>query len=180
MKLISLNTWAGRAGKNVLLDFFKQHRGVDIFCFQEIWEGGHSHAPEWGNNMDTNLLTSINNTLSEHTSFFRPNYDDWWGLAVSMKRDLKLQREGELFVYKNNSFAGSPTDQARNIQYVTVETDYGLRTIVNFHGIWTGMGKNDTDNRLKQSDNIIRFLKSLSHPYMFCGDFNLLPDTQSL
>ena len=31
-----------------------------------------------------------------------------------------------------------------------------------------------------QSDNIIRFLKTVKEPYVFCGDLNLTPDTESL
>lgn len=180
MKLISLNTWSGRAGNDILSGFFSCHKDVDVFCFQEIWEGGQQYAHEWGNNMDTNLLTNINNVLNKHVSFFRPNYLDWWGLAISMKKNLVLQKEGELFVYKKDSFESSATDQARNIQYATFETENGLRTIVNFHGIWTGKGKGDTNDRLRQSDNIIHFLETLAHPYILCGDFNLSPDTQSL
>jgi endonuclease/exonuclease/phosphatase family metal-dependent hydrolase len=71
-------------------------------------------------------------------------------------------------------------NHARNIQYMTIGTSGSLRTVINFHGLWTGNGKGDTEDRLLQSDNIIRFLKTLSHPYVLCGDFNLLPETQSL
>ena len=183
MKLISLNTWAGRAGKENLLDFFKRHRNVDVFCLQEIWEGGRHYAVPWGDNMDTDCLTNIGNVLTGHTAFFRPHYHDWWGIAMFAKKDLNIQQEGELFVHKEkeDSFAkDDAVNHARNIQYMTIGTSHGPRTIVNFHGLWTGNGKGDTDDRLQQSDNIIRFLKTLSHPYVLCGDFNLLPETQSL
>jgi hypothetical protein len=39
MKIVSLNTWAGKAGKEKLLAFFESHREVDVFCLQEIWSG---------------------------------------------------------------------------------------------------------------------------------------------
>lgn len=182
VKLISLNTWAGRAGKEGLLDFFRRHKDADIFCLQEMWEGGHHHAPRWGDNIDTSLLTNIGKVLNEHVSFFRPHYHDWWGLAIFAKKNLKIQQEGELFVYKEkkDSWGDDAVNHARNIQYLTLDTPKGLRTAVNFHGLWTGGEKDDTDERLLQSDNILRFLKTLSHPYVLCGDFNLLPETQSL
>jgi exonuclease III len=40
MKIISLNTWGGMAGRQPLLDFFVAHKDVDVFCLQEIWNGG--------------------------------------------------------------------------------------------------------------------------------------------
>lgn len=42
MKLISLNTWGGRAGKEELLAFFERHRDIDIFCLQEIWSAPYN------------------------------------------------------------------------------------------------------------------------------------------
>jgi len=51
---------------------------------------------------------------------------------------------------------------------------------MNFHGLWNGMGKGDSDDRLLQSDRVIHFLKTKSHPLVLCGDFNLLPTTKSL
>jgi hypothetical protein len=44
MKIISLNTWGGRAGKEGLLAFFSEHKkDTDIFCLQEIWSAPYSH-----------------------------------------------------------------------------------------------------------------------------------------
>jgi endonuclease/exonuclease/phosphatase family metal-dependent hydrolase len=57
-------------------------------------------------------------------------------------------------------------------------------TFINFHGLWTdkkeGRGKQDIEERLEQSENILKFTSKLSNPYILCGDFNLLPDTESI
>jgi len=37
MKLVSLNTWGGRAGKEKLLAFLEKNKDADIFCLQEMW-----------------------------------------------------------------------------------------------------------------------------------------------
>jgi hypothetical protein len=63
MKLISLNTWSGRAGKENLLGFFRRNKDMDIFCLQEMWEGGHEHALRWGENITTNLMTEVGSIL---------------------------------------------------------------------------------------------------------------------
>jgi endonuclease/exonuclease/phosphatase family metal-dependent hydrolase len=183
MKLISLNTWAGRAGKEKLWDFFSRHKDADIFCLQEMWEGGEDHAPKWGEGIDTAMLTNIGRMLPEYVVFFRPHYMDWYGLAIFAKKSLDIREEGDLFVFKKRENAfdhDKAVSHARNIQYLTVATQKGLRTIVNFHGLWNAIDKTDTDDRLLQSDNIIKFLKGISNPHILCGDFNLMPDGKSL
>lgn len=69
----------------------------------------------------------------------------------------------------------------RNLQEVTFQVeDYQKLTILNFHGLWTGTGKNDTPDRLLQSDTIIAYLKNVTHSFILGGDFNLSPDTMSI
>lgn len=182
MKAISLNTWGGRAGHKELLDFFRKHKDVDIFCLQEIWEGGEHEAPRWGGNIDTAMLSNIGAVLDEHKYFFGPHHEDHYGLALFIKNNLKIIEEGEVFVFKEKEdrFEEFDANHARNIQYITIESSKGLRTIINFHGLWNGQSKDDTDERLTQSDNIARFLKNISHHHVLMGDFNLLPETKSL
>lgn len=182
MKILSLNTWGGRAGHQGVLDFLKKHSDVDIFCLQEVWQGGEKQASGWSDNMDTDMFTSIQDILLNYTGFFRPHWGDFFGLALFIKKDIVIKEEGEVFVFKDKQGTSGEWsgNHPRNLQYVTVETEYGLRTILNFHGLWTGGGKDDTDDRLIQSKNIIAFIQSISNPIVLCGDFNLLPETTSL
>lgn len=54
-------------------------------------------------------------------------------------------------------------------------------TLINFHGLWNGHGKLDTEDRLKQSLKVRKFLDGLNAKRsVLMGDFNLLPDTESL
>lgn len=188
MKLISLNTWSGRGGNEVILNFFKKNKEVDIFCLQEVWEGGEDYAPIWASGIDaidTRLVTNIKNILTEHDCYFRPHYMDWYGLAIYVKKNLKIQEEGDIFVFKEREDAfkddegGTAINHARNLQYLTLETPKGLRTIANFHGLWNGKSKEDTEERFTQADNISRFLKDLKSPHVLCGDFNLLPESKT-
>jgi len=185
MKLISLNTWVGRVGKEELLNFFKKYNNVDIFCLQEVWEGGHQYAKKYDSHppiASTTLATDIGKVLDNHVAFFRPWMQDWAGQAIFIKKDIKILEEGELFVHKTKEDVWDLEDanHARNLQYITFETSKGLRTIANFHGLWNGQGKDDTQERLLQSDNIANFLKGIKNPHILCGDFNLLPETKSL
>ncbi len=189
MKLISLNAWVGRAGKENLLDFFKKHNEVDIFCLQEIWEGGAHrldyYQKGWAKpelKIINTLLTDISKVLPNYKAFFYPAYEDFFGLAIFIKKDINIIEEGDIFVHrtKQDAFDREDANHARNLQYITIETASGVRTIANFHGLWNGQGKSDTQERLLQSDNIANFLKNIPHPHVLCGDFNLLPETQSL
>jgi len=187
MKLISLNTWGGRGGKENLLNFIEYHKGVDVFCFQEMWNGGEHMAGKITGgsvleNISYKLLAEIGEILTEYEVYFRPHYGDWYGLAMFVKKDHTIKGEGEIFVHKERGWADKKDEgnHARNIQWVTIETKLGLRTIINFHGLWNGQGKGDSEDRLIQSDNILNFIKNIPDPHILCGDFNLRPDTQSI
>jgi hypothetical protein len=44
MRILSLNTWGGRAGRDIQLDFFRRLKDeVDIFCLQEVWSAPYDH-----------------------------------------------------------------------------------------------------------------------------------------
>ena len=191
MRIISLNTWGGRAGKEKLLSFFKTHADTtDIFCLQEIWSAAYNHLEghlAGGVKLDntkimTNALKEISEVLPGHIAFFRPHHGDFYGLLMLVSKKLNVTEEGDVFVYKQRGFIpeGDVGTHARNIQYVTVETSNGPFTVINFHGLWNGKGKTDTEDRINQSRNILAFTQKLNGEHILCGDFNLLPDTESL
>ncbi len=190
MKVISLNTWGGRAGKDKLLDFFNTYRDVDVFCLQEIWSApfkyleGHSVG---GINIEHSKIMvygmqEISTLLDNHNAYFRPHYLDDYGLMILVKKNIDVISEGDVFVYKEKGYMpeGDSGNHARNVQFVTICQNKSRYTILNFHGLWNGKGKGDSADRLNQSNRIIQFLKTISDPVVLCGDFNLLPDTQSL
>ena len=190
MKLISLNTWGGRAGKDKLLAFFAAYKDVDVFCLQEIWSAPYEHLEghsAGGLSIDhSNIMVygmqEISTLLESHIAYFKPHHLDNYGLMILVKKDLDVISEGDVFVYKDRGHIpeGDVGFHARNVQFATIVTKNGNRSILNFHGLWNGGGKGDSEDRLLQSNRIIQFMKTLSNPYVMCGDFNLLPDTQSV
>ncbi|OGG78055.1 hypothetical protein A3A36_02695 [Candidatus Kaiserbacteria bacterium RIFCSPLOWO2_01_FULL_52_12b] len=195
MRIISLNTWGGRAGKEKLLEFFKEQADTtDIFCLQEIWSAPYMYLEGYeagGLKIDHSQimvygLQEISATLSNFEAFFRPHHLDNYGLLMLVSKKISVIEEGDVFVYKYREYKpqGDVGNNARNIQYVTVETKSGPTTVINFHGLWTGtgagVGKKDSPERLQQSDRILEFTNKLQNPFVLCGDFNLLPDTESL
>lgn len=185
MKIISLNTWGGMAGAQKLMEFFAKHQEVDVFCLQEMFNGGEDDPAEMAEESEGkvyNLLSSIEKVLPEHQAYFRPSLKDYYGLAMFVRKNLQVSAEGDYFVHKDKGYipAEDLGNHPRNIQYATVQSSTGPITIINFHGLWNGGGKTDTEDRLNQSNNIVKFINTLQNDIILCGDFNLEPTTKSL
>jgi endonuclease/exonuclease/phosphatase family metal-dependent hydrolase len=52
--------------------------------------------------------------------------------------------------------------------------------VANFHGLWTGDGRGDTEERIAQSKKLKEFVDTLSGIKILCGDFNLDLNTESM
>jgi endonuclease/exonuclease/phosphatase family metal-dependent hydrolase len=183
MKIVSINAYGGKITE-LLLQFLKKHSDVDIFCFQEVYHNAQGKDMIWGTlGSNLNLLGDIKTTLPNYDPYYRPHLEDWWGLAMFIKKELPVFEEGENFVHK---FKGHDPEKeplgytAKNIQFIKTENNSKPITVLNFHGLWNGNGKSDTEDRLIQSQNIIKFIKTIKGEFVFCGDFNLSPDTESL
>jgi len=127
-------------------------------------------------------LREISETLSDLIPFFAPHYEDNYGLLILINKQANVVVHGEVFVHKHKGYKpeGDVGNHARNIQYLTISMNGKSITILNFHGLWNGERKTDSEDRLLQSQKIIDFLKTLKGEIVFMGDFNLLPDTKSL
>ncbi len=191
MRIISLNTWGGRAGKEKLLGFFETHGDTtDVFCLQEIWSAPYADlegrlaggVPLINEKIMVHAVREISTELPNHKTFFHPHVGDNYGLFMVIKKEFEVVNEGDIFVYKQRGFISDEDvgNHARNIQYVTIISNNQPTTIINFHGLWNGKGKTDTEDRIQQSKNILEFTKKIQNPFILCGDFNLLPDTQSI
>jgi endonuclease/exonuclease/phosphatase family metal-dependent hydrolase len=182
MKLISLNTWGARAGLPLIKGFFEKYRDADVFCLQEIWQTKDLSIIEARDpRLVPDLLEHIVSYLPEFNYFFRPQYRGIYGLATFVRKTISVENEGELFVFKHQGYENpeSVGNHGRNIQYLTLRTNSGPLTIINFHGLWNGQGKSDTDDRILQSQKIADFIKGLRNPYILAGDFNLVPSSES-
>lgn len=191
MKILSLNTWGGRAGKSELLEFFNKHNNqIDIFCLQEIWSAPYEHLEgkviggKEAKHQDIMVygLQEISAILADYVPYFRPHHLDNYGLMMFVHKNIKVYEEGETFVHKEKGFepVGDVGHHARNVQYVTCGNTNNPITVMNFHGLWNGMGKTDSGDRLLQSSKIISFIKGFGGEIVLGGDFNLLPETESL
>lgn len=191
MKVLSLNTWAGKQFNELTKYISKNSKAVDVFCFQEVMhtESGKTIVEQY---YRANLFSELQNCLKHHTGYFAPALDGigfsekvdfplQWGVAMFLKNDLDIKQIGDVFIvgnYERNHEPGRRTP--RNLQYAVLGMGNEEVTVAHLHGLWNGKGKTDSDERIGQSREIKRFTDSQNGKLVLLGDFNLLPETQSL
>lgn len=188
MKIISLNAWCGRAG-SVIYDFFENNKDVDIFCLQEVDLDGSKFGEDVVGvdtpDGDPYLFTSIQKILPQHHGYFSPCLGRWWGNTIFIKESLykTVVAYGDLIVTdEQQKYVLYDTWLRRTIQWIDFNMNEKKYTIINFHGLWEkGRGKNDSPDRIEQSQNIRNFLATKKdREILFIGDFNLNPETESM
>lgn len=180
MKLISLNLWGGRIYKP-LVKFLTEHsEEVDIFCFQEIYHNATDKMSDELRNPRLNLFTELQQLLPGYNAFFRPAIKNVYGIGIFVKKNILVLDEGEIIIHSNQDYLGYGGNHSRNLQWAECKLNGKVYSILNVHGLWNGKGKTDTEDRILQSQRIKKFMSTLCHPIILCGDFNLHPETESL
>lgn len=187
MKFLFLNTWGGRVGQP-FKDFVISHQDDDVLCFQEVWSGGEYMAGKVAGgrvmeNIWYQLAQDLSTILPNHKLHFTDLFRGHYGLAMFVKQSIPVTSVGEEYVYREKCYISEsdPGDHGRPLQYAQVETASGPLLVGNFHGAWRrGMGKNDFDERLLQSEKIASFIKRQNVPMVLGGDFNINPGTESI
>jgi exonuclease III len=179
MKLISLNIWGARM-REQLLEFILRNKDIDIFCFQEIYHNAAESFAQREIQPTLDIFTKLQEALPNHNSYFRPTVAGTYGIGIFIKKEILVLEEGELVIHENPNFSGRGGDHSRNLEWIVCDIKGVKYSIVNVHGLWNGIGKTDTEDRLEQSRKIKNFLNTLSAPKILCGDFNLRPDTKSI
>jgi endonuclease/exonuclease/phosphatase family metal-dependent hydrolase len=192
MRLICLNTWGARAGE-IFFDFVENNKETDIFCFQEIWSSRTNSDKRLENGIFVNELQRISKSLPNHVPISCPyeyNVDyagsdpknSTFGLASFVYSKIEITGVDECFVIRDrDSMIGSDARTlGRNVQRISLKIKDQEVHVFNFHGLWNSIDKNDCDERLIQSQNLLKYTNKFTGPKILCGDFNLLPNTKSL
>jgi endonuclease/exonuclease/phosphatase family metal-dependent hydrolase len=180
MKLITLNTWGARV-KEPFMEFVKNHKDVDIFCLQEVYDKSMEILGKEYPDPNHNLFTELSEVLPNHNGFFRPVLHGVYGIAIFIKKDYLVLGEGEILIHARNQ-AGTINDghHDRNLQWLKFEYEGKVLTVLNVHGLWNGRGKDDVPEKITQSKVIRDFMDKVEGSKVLCGDFNLNPDTESM
>ena len=125
------------------------------------------------------MFSRMSDTLKEHEGFFESA--GWFeyfkvesGQAIFVKKTFKAVSPGKTFVYRK-------TENDRGfLMYADLQKEGKTFSVGNIHGKWSPGNKFDTPIRLKQSQKIISFFKKKNLPTIVGGDFNLMPETESV
>ena len=179
MELITLNIWGGHV-RHPLLEFITSHREVDIFCFQEVYHNAPHKISNEDRAVSLNIFSELQNLLPDHNAFFRPVVQNIYGIGIFIKKEITVLAEGDINIYDNPHYSGRGPAHSRILQWLKCQVNDQIYAILNVHGLWNGMGKTDTPDRMAQSRRIKDFVDSVATPKILCGDFNLRPDTESV
>lgn len=193
MKLISLNTWGGKCF-DPLIKFITQHSfDTDIFCFQEM-QDTTSDVKQYGN-IRVNLLSEIKQILSDFQVFYFPvirsfdddanpvNFDSTFGSATFVKNKVKVTFQKNYIVSKDPAFTLLKKDFSNlptPLQVINIALNNKKFAIFNFHGTPFPGNKLDSANRLTEARKVKEIMDQNSKTKILVGDFNLLPQTQSI
>jgi endonuclease/exonuclease/phosphatase family metal-dependent hydrolase len=191
MKLLTLNTWGGKMHAPLMKFVEKMSKDVDIFCFQEVFST--TTDLEFGSSGEKmNLYQDISKILTSHRSHLSPKSKGYdykgyigkdvdFGNAIFIKKDIPVLSHEELFDLISDAGTDWREKAIAKAQCVTIEIGRKPLTICNFHGMWIkGTHKKDTPERLSQSWHLREALDKISGEKIICGDFNLLPDGESI
>jgi len=161
MKIIFLNAWQGRQ-TSLIQNFILENKSTtDIFCFQE--SRIRQKSPVFCQSIlsDFQLFTT-DKYFTNHNKFNQSTF-------IKNKFEIVDSKT----IGENNSKVGLGL-------FTQIKTPSGVLNLCNVHGRAFPGHKQDTPNRIRQSQLIIDFFKKLSGPKIIGGDFNLDFNTKSV
>lgn len=178
MRIMSLNIWGGQI-KTPLMNFIRKYKDIDVLCMQEVYSKAKTKACTNDDPVQLDIFGDMSGILPNHEPYF-VKVIDGYGIGMFIKKTLPLLKRGEHLIHENPNYTPPGPTHSRKLQWVEVEYNSDIYTIVNLHGLWNGKGKSDTDERIVQAQNIKSFLKNAGGKKILCGDFNVTPDTKSI
>ncbi|MBI4084959.1 MAG: endonuclease/exonuclease/phosphatase family protein [Candidatus Liptonbacteria bacterium] len=193
MKLICLNIWGGKVYEPFMKFVREQSESTDIFCFQEVFRSPRKDI-ETSNWDRIHILNELAEALPEFNYVFHPvisgvdnkgpvNFDLEMGQAEFVRKNIPIASSGEIQIFspENGSSAGKGAFLPRNFGYFRISLGNKILTVINIHGFtFRNDKKLDRPERLEQSRLIKEFALKENNPVIICGDFNILPHTESV
>jgi len=170
-----------------LMRFFRHRKDqADVFCLQEVFDADQAvlHARYPDEHLRGDMYRRIADELKDFEGAFARFEDDAdrMSLAVFVRKTLPVAAVEDFIVHvpPKPMDDGKIVLSSRKLQTVRVQREGGDLLIANFHGLWVNGPKTDTPERLDQSRSVAAALKRHAGPKVLCGDFNLLPFTDSV
>lgn len=180
MKLLQLNAWGGRLEPQIR-DLLHSEQ-PDIVCLQE--------AISFGANGSGLFITieSIQEDLDLQHVAFSPvfSFSYMKGLAKfgnGILSRLPITRTETVFTYlehKDNFMWGEDSSNVRNFVHAELDINGSPYHVLTHHGFWVAEHKNGNDETKRQMQLLADYTKRLDGPVILTGDFNLVPESESV
>lgn len=169
----------------------KESADTDIFCFQEVFQ---SELDIVSNGLKMDIFGNLAKELPDFDGYFTPIWENHdfskktefavkGGDAIFARNSISIKSHGSFFIYgayNDIIVHDGKMDFPVTVQYIRFEQNGRPLTIAHLHGIAHPGTKLDSPARLEQSRNIIDFLNRQTGEKILCGDFNLMPETESI
>lgn len=185
MKILQLNVWGGRLGRQVI-DLLNRE-APDVACLQEPIKmvGGSS-------NKGTSFLFDDIDEIQAKTGFGHCFFTPTFGYKF-----MKREAQSGLAILSRQPFTHTHAEFVR-LQYISdfdiLDTEYNVRclqhavianeatqiNVLNHHGHHVPDHKNGDEETMRQCKLIADYIEKLDGPAVLCGDFNLSPGSESL
>jgi len=190
MKLITLNLWGGTVYEPLIKFIKEKALETDIFCFQEMTFGekaGFTLVHKGRINLFSELKSILTDfTVYQHISdsehFQTEPVNFGVGQAIFIRNPIQVNDHGGSYCFTEVPPGAEEGGKATgNYEWIDLIINGEPLTVVNVHGVWQDKSyKVDTPARLVQSNCLKDFLSKKEGRSILCGDFNLLPDTESV
>jgi len=201
MRVLSLNAWGGRVFEPLLP--FLDTMNADVLCLQEVvrtpgaglewltYRGDGAQLPQ-----RANLFDEVRAIMPDHDAGFFPSargvlhgdsssYPSEFGLATFTRRSLSVIGQALDFVHGSFSpdgWGAHPRPRnAHGVRLFDPERNEPI-AVVHLHGLRELDGKVDTPHRRAQAQALVQLIHRVWSPgerLVVCGDFNLLPDSET-
>ena len=132
------------------MEFISRHNDVDIFCFQEVYNNPQGKLLNHYPTVSDDIFAELHTLLPNHQGYFRPVIEGVYGIAIFIKKELNVLEEGDIIIHECAAHLQLTGHHTRNLQWITLTLNQEDLTVINVHGLWNGMGKTDTPDRLAQ------------------------------
>lgn len=160
MKIIFLNIWHGQRKAELSAFIRREAPTTDIFCFQEA---------------EPDVRQDLQQVLPDFTEYSYDKYPEsgfGFSLATYVRNDKPVTQIRKLLEHTPDTGAALVT---------SIQHGDDIVMIANVHGVTSRVDdKLDTKGRLVQSDTIIGAFHDSKQPVIVGGDFNLLPEADSI
>ena len=182
MKILQLNIWGGKLGRNI--SNLIKREDADVLCLQEVVSAPGGQTFFFEDLEEISEFTGyphVYHTPSKEFNFM--NRKATWGDAILCRQPFQSANSFCTYLEKaeNFDFLGDRDYNAgRSLQHVTIENNGKTLHVLNHHGHHLHGHKNGDEETMRQCGLIADYIKELEGQVVLCGDFNLVAESESL